>query len=102
MASSYFEKLKDPRWQKVRLKVMERDNWTCQSCGDKSEMLTVHHGLYRWGVEPWDLPLDTLWCLCEGCHGMHQDQLSDLKLEIGRTNPKDYHKVMSAILSTRD
>ena len=30
----YSEKLRDPRWQKARLKVLERDNWTCVNCGE--------------------------------------------------------------------
>lgn len=27
---TYAEKLKDPRWQKRRLEIFERDDWTCQ------------------------------------------------------------------------
>ena len=100
--SDYLTKLKDPRWQRLRLKIFERANWQCEACGERSETLTVHHGLYRYGFEPWELPDDTLWCLCEGCHFWHQDQLADLKLELGRTNPKLYPDLMSAILSVRE
>ena len=32
----YSEKLKDPRWQKKRLEILERDNFRCQYCGDKN------------------------------------------------------------------
>jgi len=42
----YSEKLKDPRWQKKRLKVLERDNWECKQCGEKEETLHIHHLLY--------------------------------------------------------
>ena len=30
----------------LRLKIMERDNWRCQFCGDRSN-LQVHHIIYR-------------------------------------------------------
>jgi len=65
---NYFEKLKDPRWQKKRLKVFERDKWTCQMCGSKTKTLNVHHIEYRKGCEPWEYPLKTLITLCEDCH----------------------------------
>ena len=98
---SYFSKLQSPQWQKVRLKVFERADWMCMSCGETLKPLTVHHGLYRYGDEPWELPEDTLWCLCEDCHLVLQDQLSDLKLELGRTHPLDYERVMTEILEVK-
>ena len=66
-STSYSEKLKDPRWQKKRLEILSRDNWTCLSCGDKSKTLHVHHLFY---VEhcPWMTPNFGLRTLCEDCH----------------------------------
>ena len=29
----YYAKLRDPRWQRIRLKVMERDHYACLTCG---------------------------------------------------------------------
>jgi len=66
--SNYSEKLKDPRWQKKRLEVLERDNWKCQNCGDEQSMLAVHHLYYEKGKEPWDYPLEAFKTLCELCH----------------------------------
>lgn len=66
--SNYGERLKDPRWQKLRLKVFERDNWTCQICLCNSKTLNVHHRYYENGKEPWDYPLEALVTLCEDCH----------------------------------
>lgn len=66
--TSYSEKLKDPRWQKVRLQVMERDEWKCQRCGIATETLHVHHGFYEFGKEPWEYPIDSLHTYCWGCH----------------------------------
>lgn len=68
MASRYSEKLKDPRWQKRRLDITSRDNWTCQKCGDTHEQKQVHHRHYIPGREPWDYPDDLLVTLCYKCH----------------------------------
>lgn len=66
---SYYEKLRDPRWQQMRLKIMERDGFACQSCGDKSSSLNVHHCVpYKKGADPWDYDLWDLTTLCEKCH----------------------------------
>lgn len=65
---NYSEKLKDPRWQKKRLEVFERDEWSCQRCGDPEHTLTVHHFSYSAGKEPWDYPLDNFMTLCQPCH----------------------------------
>lgn len=66
--TSYSEKLRDPRWQKCRLKVLERDDFTCKKCGDKESTLHVHHKIYPDGLEPWDYEYKLLITLCEDCH----------------------------------
>lgn len=66
--SAYSEKLRDPRWQKMRLKVMERDEFRCVICGDDASTLNVHHRWYEGGREPWDYPVESLVTLCESCH----------------------------------
>ena len=38
---TYLEKLKDPRWQKKRLEILERDGWKCMACGEKEKTLRV-------------------------------------------------------------
>jgi len=63
---NYSEKLQDPRWQKKRLKILERDNWTCQKCRDKEASLHVHHLKYH--KEPWEASDDDLITLCKHCH----------------------------------
>lgn len=67
MVNDYLVKLKDPRWQKKRLEILKRDKWTCQSCGDKTSTLTVHHMIYD-KQEPWDMFDEFLITLCEECH----------------------------------
>ena len=65
---TYSEKLKDPRWQKKRLEILERDEWECKACGDKDTTLHVHHIFYIPGKEPWEIPNGLLVTFCERCH----------------------------------
>lgn len=69
---NYFEKLKDPRWQKKRLAIMQRDDFTCQECGAKDKTLHVHHKTYIYGNDPWDYPDKNLITLCENCHEVEE------------------------------
>lgn len=65
---SYREKIKDPRWQRKRLLIMDRDGWACQKCRDKTKCLNVHHKFYIPGLEPWEYKDEDLVTLCEDCH----------------------------------
>lgn len=69
--SAYSDKLMDPRWQKKRLKIMERAGWKCECCGEDKETLAVHHLIYS--GEPWDAPDEDLECLCHTCHEFRED-----------------------------
>ena len=70
---TYQDKLKDPRWQKKRLQILERDNWTCQECYNSDRTLHVHHKFYEKGREPWDIDNDLLTTLCKDCHKSEGD-----------------------------
>jgi hypothetical protein len=63
---TYAEKLKDPRWQKRRLDIFNRDGFACQACRDDESTLHVHHLDY--GVDPWEIDGIYLITLCESCH----------------------------------
>lgn len=67
-STQYIELLKDPRWQKKRLEILQRDGWACQGCFDTESTLVVHHKRYLDAVNPWDYPDDLLITLCETCH----------------------------------
>jgi len=71
--SKYSEKLKDVRWQKRRLEILERDEWTCQVCGATTGSMHVHHMYYEPGVEPWDHPSPSMITLCEDCHAAERE-----------------------------
>lgn len=64
----YSEKLRDPRWQKRRLEIMQRDKFSCQFCMADDITLNVHHRWYERGKEPWEACDDALVTLCENCH----------------------------------
>lgn len=67
MTSNYGELLKDPRWQKKRLEILERDGWMCQQCFNETNTLHVHHWAYSEGP-PWETDNIDLATLCEPCH----------------------------------
>ena len=54
--NDYQTKLKDPRWQKKRLEILNRDKWACCACLSTEETLVVHHKDYISNTEPWDYP----------------------------------------------
>lgn len=64
----YSDKLRDPRWQKKRLLILNRDKFECRFCRDKTKELHVHHSFYESGFEPWEYPDDSLFTLCFRCH----------------------------------
>lgn len=66
--NAYGAKLNDPRWQKVRLKVFERDDFACRCCGEDTLELHAHHSFYEAGRDPWDYPLDSIITYCHNCH----------------------------------
>lgn len=65
---SYAEQLRDPRWQKKRLEIMERDGWACRRCSATTKTLNVHHIAYFPRTEPWNHPSHMLITLCEDDH----------------------------------
>ena len=69
---TYSEKLRDPRWQKKRLLILQRDNFKCIFCGTEIKNLQVHHVLYK-KREPWDYPDYLYQTLCEDCHKERQE-----------------------------
>lgn len=69
---TYTEKLRDPRWQRKRLQILERDGWKCRACHDTKTNLQVHHLFYA-KKDPWDYPDEAYQTLCEPCHKFRQD-----------------------------
>ena len=109
--SSYSEKLKDPRWQKKRLRIFQRDHWTCQVDYDTESTLEIHHKTYLKDANPWDYPDDILITLCGSCHEavgilINEHTIPELEMMIGQArrgefeglNDKEvghYHRIYS-------
>lgn len=75
---TYSEKLKHPKWQKKRLEILQRDNFTCRHCGDTETTLHVHHEKYT-GKNPWDADNDDLITICLDCHEVNHLGLSEFE-----------------------
>jgi glutaredoxin len=67
---TYSEKLRDPRWQKRRLEIFQRDEFKCTKCQCSEDTLHVHHLRYQSGSDPWESPDSDLETLCEYCHAI--------------------------------
>ena len=90
---TYAELLRKPEWQKKRLEIMQRDDFTCQYCGCKERELQVHHRVYHKGAKPWEYDNRELITLCDRCHEVETDvknqlyddfkHICDLSREIG-------------------
>ena len=103
---SYSDLLKDPRWQRKRLEVLEAADWKCKWCGTTEKTLHVHHKVYRRGAKPWEYELSDLECLCDGCHeeitnlGKRLDNLVSKVKSIGRSEASKAIGYLSALAST--
>ncbi len=62
----YSQKLRDPRWQRKRLEIMQRDGFKCTCCGDSMTTLNVNH--LQYAGQPWEVDDRYLETLCESCH----------------------------------
>lgn len=71
----YRQKCLDPRWQKKRLQILERDGWKCGKCKDETTTLHVHHRYYENDADPWDYPDTALITLCAPCHEYESAEL---------------------------
>lgn len=87
---SYYQKLKDPRWQKRRLEVLDSSGFACQLCSNESSTLHVHHNAYISGRDPWDYDEDQLTVLCEECHKNIHEEDDEISLISSFIKPNDW------------
>ena len=79
MKQDYSEKLRDGRWQKKRLEILDRDSFHCLCCiHSESKPLNVHHLYYEKGLEPWEYDNDAMVTLCDDCHDIIHNNLQKL------------------------
>lgn len=86
---NYLDMLKDPRWQKKRLRILKRDKFRCRECGDHESTLHVHHLFYQKGLAPWEYENRFLLTLCEQCHKEYHGQWILLAAELVCALTKD-------------
>jgi hypothetical protein len=67
MPKNYAQKLRDPRWQRLRLQALNAADWSCNRCHDTLTTLHVHHRVYR-RIAPWEYDVAELEVLCALCH----------------------------------
>ncbi len=69
-AGKRLRRRRDPEeYRTLKLRVLERDGWRCQSCG-RRDQLEVHHQVHRNQLGPDDEK--NLIALCHDCHrGQH-------------------------------
>jgi hypothetical protein len=94
---SYSDLLRDPRWQRLRLEVFQRDDFSCQICGDKETSLQVHHHFYLKGRNPWDYGHDQLTTLCEPCHEKTSERMLELRVGLSLLKPKHVLRMIGYI-----
>lgn len=83
--SDFYDQYKDPRWQKKRLEIMERDGFMCQCCGESKSELNVHHKKYIKDKDLWDYDNKYLVTLCSNCHKethLTKDRINDIICEV--------------------
>ena len=73
--NNYSELLKDPRWQKKRLEILNRDEFKCKICGNEKATLHAHHINYTYDIKPWDYSENRIITLCENCHKIIHSRL---------------------------
>jgi 5-methylcytosine-specific restriction endonuclease McrA len=72
----YASERKDPRWQRKRLEIMQRDGFACSNCRSAKNTLHVHHRYYVKNRPCWAYPDFALVALCDGCHAIEHDESS--------------------------
>ncbi len=101
--SDYSKHYKDSRWQQKRLEIMERDNWTCRSCGASGEGVTlnVHHAYYEKGRKPWEYGNRTLITWCENCHKHMHNALNETLCDLIQLPSELFEEMAQAVGLTR-
>lgn len=86
---TYAQQLRDPRWQRRRLEVMQEHKFTCEECGmndrelgELGVQLSVHHVYYLSGKNLWEYPHCLLMCLCIPCHIERQEVEVDIYVNV--------------------
>lgn len=81
--TEFMDQYKDPQWQRKRLEILQRDNFTCKMCDGTTRMLHVHHKKYIPDHKPWEYDNSNFLTLCEDCHSL-----------ISKYGVEDFYKIL--------
>lgn len=96
---TYSDKLKDPRWQKKRLEIMQRDGFQCVNCHDKEKMLNVHHIRYdKKGI--WHGDDHYKITLCESCHKLAEETKRQFEEMVSKLGVGKSYDILLALWSS--
>lgn len=82
----YVAALRDPRWQRKRLEIMERDGFRCRECKTNDVELQVHHKRYKRNAKPWEHEDSIMVTLCRPCHERITELHDRAKFLLGEMN----------------
>jgi hypothetical protein len=94
---NFQEQIKSPLWQKKRLEILERDEFTCRNCECKDKTLHIHHLYYIKNRMIWNYNNTSLITVCEDCH-KKMPYLQRWVLEMLFGVNKDYDIILTEIV----
>ena len=97
--SEFWEQYKDPRWQRKRLEIQDRDGWMCRCCGASDKTLNVHHSYYERGRDVWDYPDYSYFTFCEDCHAKKHAAKPNILLCLSGLDEDDTETLLGFALS---
>jgi hypothetical protein len=109
MNKTYADKLRDPKWQKKRLEMLEKAGWKCERCGTNESELHVHHKGYVKDREPWDYKDWVYVVVCDQCHKIEHERMQDataflyyhdLHIDIGMCNDGEHGDKLEFLAAT--
>jgi len=66
------------------------NDFKCELCDDKDNMLHVHHKAYKKGAMAWEYENSNFMCLCKECHDIAHKEKNLLNEVIDSINPSKY------------
>lgn len=94
---NYSDKLKNPKWQKKRLEVLNLHGFKCEKCGCEDKELHVHHRFYIKGREVWQYDNDVFQVLCCDCHEKEHSKEKE-SVSIVEVVPKRFKKLIDLLI----
>lgn len=94
---TYGELLRDPRWQKKRLEIMQRDGFECLHCGARDKTLHVNHRWYLARKKPWEYDDHILETLCEDCHAEVTKNQNKLKVALTCVGSSELEQIVAYV-----